>query len=180
MKKNIKDYLHLYLGCECVLDCIDVKAKTILIGCHTNGNYQVAHAHYNQDYWQAKYINPILRPLASMTDEEMIEVIQLTTPDHIEDKPTAEDYDLDIFYNDGGNMVDGDVEIGANYSCICYEGQIAIRKCGSVHFFDESGNIENAYNLPTMYKYLLSKHFDLFGLIEAGLAIDKTKELIAK
>ena len=25
-------------------------------------------------------------------------------------------------------------------------------------------------------KYLLSKHFDLFGLIEAGLAIDKTKK----
>jgi hypothetical protein len=27
-----------------------------------------------------------------------------------------------------------------------------------------------------MYKYLLSKHFDLFGLIEAGFAIDKTKQ----
>lgn len=28
---------------------------------------------------------------------------------------------------------------------------------------------------PLEFKYLLSKHFDLFGLIEAGLAIDKTK-----
>ena len=27
---------------------------------------------------------------------------------------------------------------------------------------------------PSMFEYLLSKHFDLFGLIEAGLAIDKT------
>jgi hypothetical protein len=26
--------------------------------------------------------------------------------------------------------------------------------------------------------YLLSKHFDLFGLIDAGLAIDKTKEAV--
>jgi hypothetical protein len=25
---------------------------------------------------------------------------------------------------------------------------------------------------PSMFKYLLSKYFDLFGLIEAGLAID--------
>lgn len=28
---------------------------------------------------------------------------------------------------------------------------------------------------PTVFVWLLSKHFDLFGLIEAGLAIDKTK-----
>jgi hypothetical protein len=28
---------------------------------------------------------------------------------------------------------------------------------------------------PRIYAYLLSKGFDLFGLIEAGLAIDKTK-----
>lgn len=32
-------------------------------------------------------------------------------------------------------------------------------------------NIANAFRI----KHLLSKHFDLFGLIESGLAIDKTK-----
>jgi hypothetical protein len=32
---------------------------------------------------------------------------------------------------------------------------------------------------PKIFLYLLSKHFDLFGLIEAGLAIDKTKEVAA-
>jgi hypothetical protein len=31
----------------------------------------------------------------------------------------------------------------------------------------------------TCTKWLLSKQFDLFGLIEAGLAIDKTKEVAA-
>lgn len=30
---------------------------------------------------------------------------------------------------------------------------------------------------PEGFRYLLSKHFDLFGLIEAGLAIDKTKTI---
>jgi hypothetical protein len=29
---------------------------------------------------------------------------------------------------------------------------------------------------PEQFHWLLSKHFDLFGLIEAGLAIDKTKQ----
>ena len=28
---------------------------------------------------------------------------------------------------------------------------------------------------PAVWRYLLSRHFDLFGWIEAGLAIDKTK-----
>jgi len=37
----------------------------------------------------------------------------------------------------------------------------------------ESGVIIIGFN-PESVKYLLSKHFDLFGLIEAGLAIDKT------
>jgi hypothetical protein len=33
--------------------------------------------------------------------------------------------------------------------------------------------------LPEHFHFLLSKHFDLFGLIPAGLAIDKTKEVAA-
>jgi hypothetical protein len=46
---------------------------------------------------------------------------------------------------------------------------------------EERNKVEFALT-PSGYKYspetflwLLSKHFDLFGLIEAGLAIDKTK-----
>lgn len=31
------------------------------------------------------------------------------------------------------------------------------------------------YEMAAQVKYLISKYFDLFGLIEAGLAIDKTK-----
>jgi hypothetical protein len=30
-----------------------------------------------------------------------------------------------------------------------------------------------------MFKYLLSKYFDLFGLIEAGLAIQKRERFVA-
>lgn len=40
------------------------------------------------------------------------------------------------------------------------------------------GNLGSVLCLANDFRYLLSKHFDLFGLIEAGLAIDKTKEAI--
>lgn len=36
---------------------------------------------------------------------------------------------------------------------------------------------DRKFNTPECFKYLLSKGFDLFGLIESGLAIEKTKEL---
>lgn len=173
--KEIKDYLHLYLGAQYKLTPLlhkkDGRGPNNPI-VRYGSFYSIMDKIKNPKYYDFKLI---LRPLSDMTEEEMIQVIQLTVPDSMEDKPTVGDYDLDLFYNDGGNMVDGDVAIGANYSCICYEGQIAIRECGSVHFFNEDGNPENAYNIPKVYTFLLSKHFDLFGLIEAGIASDKTK-----
>lgn len=40
---------------------------------------------------------------------------------------------------------------------------------------DEGGEEEVLSATGQMAKYLLSQHFDLFGLIDAGLAIEKTK-----
>lgn len=37
-----------------------------------------------------------------------------------------------------------------------------------------TAHLTNVFQWTIGVKYLLSKHFDLFGLIEAGLAIDKT------
>jgi hypothetical protein len=110
-----------------------------------------------------------------MTEEEMIGLLQSMVPADMEDKPTDADYDLEMFYNDGGLMVDGDVAVGANYTCICYEGQIAVRDTGDIHLFDEAGKIERLVNQPQAFRYLLSKSFDLFNLIPEGLAIDKSK-----
>lgn len=178
--KELKDYLHLYLGCEVKFQSpfFNLERKFNSLGeliridksgeCLIRSNSNVT-ALYG---WQN--VKLILRPLSDMTEDEMIEVILHTAPEDMEDKPTAEDHSLEMFYNDGGNMVDADVAIGCNYSCICYEGQIAIRKCGSVHFFDDNGEPTNAINMPKVFLYLLSKHFDLFRLIESGLAIDKS------
>lgn len=167
MEKQLKDYLHLYLGC-------DVKCGIITIAKLTADLTDNEHI----SLWSV-LANPnyklILRPLSGMTEDEFIEAINLTAPDSVEIKPDAEDYDLELFYNDGGNMVDEDVAIGANVSCICYEGQIVFRKDGSIHCFDEDGKRENIYNMPKVYMYLLSKSFDLFGLINANLVMGKEK-----
>lgn len=57
-----------------------------------------------------------------------------------------------------------------------------LQECGNM-IYDFSGDPElNAHKwqdfeiglAPEQFHYLLSKHFDLFGLIDAGLAIDST------
>jgi len=172
--KELKDYLPFYVGCQI---WEEGNNKGELLGFVNFGGIWNIHTNCssNDPYWSNISLHKlILRPLSDMTDDEMIELIQHTTPEGTIVMPYPQDYDLAMFYNDGGNMVDTDVAVGCNYSCMCYEGQLAIRKCGSVHFFDEAGNPINACNMPKIYTYLLSKHFDLFGLVEAGLAIDKT------
>ena len=162
-----------YIGCKLVSkqtnDIVSVLEGVV------NG---VAHYRISGVWYSAPLsgFKPILRLLSSMTEDELIEVIQITAPDSLKEKPTAEDYYLDIFYNDGGNAVDGDVAIGADFTCIYYDGQIVFRQDGSVHFFGEDGATELVNNMPKIYTYLLSKHFDLFGLIESSEAIEAGKQ----
>lgn len=184
MGKEIKDYLHLYLGCECVveqdLEMEGFETRTLttasILG-KKNQFLTLIGGSSVQKPFAAEEIKPILRPLSDMTEEEMIGLLQSMVPQDMETKPTDEDYDLEMFRNDEGLMVDGDVAVGANITCICYVGQIAIRESGDIDMFDEDGKPERVINQPAGFHYLLSKHFDLFGLIESGLAIDKTKQL---
>jgi len=105
MNKELKDYLHLYLGCECkvYMPTIDFE----LPGCITELTINLLNTPFR--------FKPILRPLSDMTDEE------------------------------------SNVTKWIKYS--------------------DTGEIRYP---PETFVFLLSKHFDLFGLIEAGLAIDKT------
>lgn len=117
-------------------------------------------------------VKPILRRIDSLTESEMIALLQSMVPGEMEEKPNPEDYDLDMFYNDGGNLVDSNIVVGAEYTCICYEGQIVIRKDGSIGMYDEDGKKETLINQPKAFHYLLSLGIDLFGLIAENLAID--------
>lgn len=111
MKKELKDYLHLYLGCS--VKWYNGKIATLIDTDKTNCNiYDVVKYHTG-----IENIKPILRPLSDMTEEEEMEWRNIS---------------------------------GGNQSPTLKESAEEIR-------------------------WFLSKHFDLFGLIEAGLAIDKTK-----
>jgi hypothetical protein len=120
---ELKDYLHLYLGCEVQYDEDFVG---ILIGVYSlnrpSYNPIIIHSQIGviiNRGWD-NIVKPILRPLSDITNEEVCEMNELVN------KPTN----------------------GEPYP---HTTKWARRVC-----------------------YMLERHFDLFKLIEAGLAIDKT------
>lgn len=173
MEKNIKDYLHLYLGAEvegggnvtyALLAALDE------ISLETNSNT-----------WRG--IKPILRPLSDMTGGEADEfaLLCLNSPHAPKnfDTITIDEIQTEVVYNDGGNMLDDDVEVYIGIACRCIDGYVSIMKDGRIGMSDENDiPTEKMKPVDDVYGkvvWLLSKHFDLFGLIESGLAIDKTK-----
>ena len=110
MKKELKDYLHLYLGCEVLVEG-DIRK---LITIYLNGYVEVNYNDIGGQEFPINEIKPILRPLSDMTEDEEYDYWKL-----------------------------------------------------------KGGNASNEFQGETTL-FLLSKYFDIFGLIEADLAIDKT------
>jgi hypothetical protein len=115
---SLRNYLHLYLGCEGELTAPDgipylktEKLNTWLL---------------NEISEKRKSFKPILRPLSDLTEEEMDYVVE-------------------------------------NHGLVNRGQSPDIFVIGWRSF------------QPETFMYLLKQGFDLFGLIEAGLAIDKTK-----
>lgn len=177
---QLKDVLHLYLGCRVLVTDIDGqvfedKVESVIDdkGGRRFSIYEFGDVPFDNhgEYYQS--IKPLLRPLSSMTNEQMKEY-WIALSSEVEEKITADEIDVDMFYNDGGTMVDGDIEVGANITCRCFIGQIAIRKCGSAFLFNEAGELERLAGVPEGFLYLLKQRFDLFNLIPSGQAIDST------
>jgi len=130
--KEIKDYLHLYLGCEVAVPSIanieDWEDYFLLsVSIH---NCIIIHAEHGISTFKHEQVKPILRPLSSMTEDEKKEIgfaaFEVLRKDEFDNKRLPP----------------------RNISCMWAARQTV---------------------------FLLSKHFDLFGLIESGLAIDATK-----
>ena len=121
--KDLKNYLHLYLGCEviCFLNSENPAVKPVkAILCAENHN---KHGFISLNAALVVHAKPILRPISDMTEEE------------------------------------------------AREGEI----WGVWHDVNLMGEDWDTFGFsPHNFKHLLSKGFDLFGLIEAGLAIDKS------
>lgn len=121
--KEIKDYLHLYLGCECKRMGEATTSK--LTGVSYDDTQRIWWAYFEGEesgHSQFPDVFPILRPLTDMNDEEK----------------DWFGWDTETLYHTFNNL---------NHK---------------IYYFhcDE-------------FLYLLKQGFDLFGLIESGLAIDK-------
>lgn len=174
---QLKDYLHYYMGCKVMAAPYGGQQKRYEEGRLVGINiHDIAYVKLNN--WQLvadisiTCVKPMLRRLEDMTEGEMIRLLQTMVPNDMEDKPTGEEYIGQLFKNDGGNLVDADVAVGIDYNCRCYSGMLTIKKCGTICAYDESGDEQELVNAPRAYHYLIQLHFDLFGLIDAGLAVD--------
>lgn len=176
--KKIEDYLHLYLGCDCYSYCEEGGEETIgklnEIGVNKVGLVD-DNCQYEFKPWEVKLI---LRPLLDMTNEEAdyFGWLCMDSQYHLEDETrvTQAEIDTDLHKNDNGTMLDDDIEIYIEVTCRCYQGAVVIRKDGSITLYNEEDKADERIDgMAFKIQYLLSKHFDLFGLIPAGLAITK-------
>lgn len=150
---NIKDYLHLYLGCKVAIASEQFKGDSLVLtalemvrlGTVCTVTDTAIKTSFNVN---AEDVKPILRPLSDMQLDEMKQFFSLTgLPNDC--KPTRADYSDFVF-------------------------QLEYVSCGAIQ-----STHSYLYHLsPKQFFWLLSKHFDLFGLIEAGLALDKTKQTL--
>lgn len=72
MDKKIEDYLHLYLGCECLVyddDNLDKFGYAKL-----SGTINGANAVFENFAISMRRVKPILRPLSSMTEDEKYQI----------------------------------------------------------------------------------------------------------
>jgi hypothetical protein len=134
MEKNIKDYLHLYLGCECLFNTGVVVRRTLFPEMLIQINKGFAS------------VELLLRKLDSMNEDEAIECIKEF------DDGLGDDPQFKILGKEDGDWIY--VQVGYEETECCWEPKPKWMSAKLVH-------------------YLLSKGFDLFNLIDSGLAIEK-------
>ena len=163
-KKQLKDYAHLYIGCEIELDKQKFKEPApddrrfqltaVDVGFGSD-SFKVKHlGWYTFDGSPIHHDKLVLRRLRDITDEEFIDICKIegmvnaeirTRNGKISIHAVDDSYSLNLIFNDPSQ-------------------NIYLQKYGAVIALAKTFEIN---------RYLLSKGFDLFGLIPSGIAIDK-------
>jgi hypothetical protein len=145
MKKDIKDYLHLYFPFQFVHEKYPERLMTTHF-MSRDGTFCYGRSD------EFEYLKPhhkiLLRSLSDMTEEEKIELIRVEHP--LSTHPIL----IDV------HLMGTTLFFGA--------------KDKKMRHFQTFNIGINGYT-ANEFVYLLSKYFDLFGLIESNLALDKTK-----
>lgn len=138
MENKITDYLHLYIGCEILMNGGNTYK---LAGVEKAKGFWVYYDNSERTHWMPTLdLKLILRPLSDMTEEEV---------------------------NECWNRLDWSENITTPANR---------RRLLNDEFLDsDEGREAGWFSFCKILPYLLSKSFDLFGLIESGLAIDKTQ-----
>ncbi|MDB5199164.1 MAG: hypothetical protein JWO92_1127 [Chitinophagaceae bacterium] len=165
--KKINDYLPFYLGCEIRMNGGAVRKLTGIEFTENPGNGNngiwLHDDTGNRNYFLSTFdIKLLLRPLSDMTVEESIELFK---------KLSLYDLNECVF------------DIIEDEDSFCINAELEGRVIDAMSISVNSDIVEMMNNdgpfLPVnpqsqAFYFFLSKHFDLFGLIEAGLAIDAT------
>lgn len=169
---NIKDYIHYYIGQKFIAEYklytmhrVDYHHSEVVRGIRIS---DAGFERWNE--FAPNEIKLILRRLEDMTEEEAIAVHReaTKTPFLPADK---DEYDV-TYIKDKGDLCSiqvVDLRIPKIYTNINIEGDVLTY----VHEQNEEPKIvERVSNQHHITHYLLKQGFDLWGLIDAGLAVD--------
>jgi hypothetical protein len=164
MEQRIENYLHFYLGCECKLKMvprIGGLSGTMKLECHL---LCAATAPTKKD--DKVEVVLLLRPLSDMTEEELRCYVNSIYNDI---------YSMDVEIKELSKVQENNA-VGAIVFCEDEERiGLTINIDRGIVF--SSNGTELMVEQFKYTKQLLSQGFDLFNLIEAGLALDKTENI---
>jgi hypothetical protein len=167
MSKKIEDYLKYYIGQKCQTS--EGIGPLTIVGDHERGeDCEVSIVNTDEESgfygeWtefqiEHHLIKPLLRPLSSMTDEEMKEIWQIVFGKAFRETGQIVWFDKE----DRSTSKRWVLMSGVDRLGICLNGDV----WADIDLFNYK------FNPHSVTHYLLSRGFDLFGLIEAGLAIN--------
>lgn len=168
--KDIHEYLAYYIGQPCQTDQGSGTIEGVNDTDSCGGTWAVR---IGEDYEMftendCEWVKPILRRLSDMTEQEALHIGKLAF------------FDSDMKYPDSDYTVKKTgitIELPSAYAVSInndwYEREIRIGfNTGNIWNRPDQHIYERIYNQPQIFHYLLKQGFDLFGLIDAGLAID--------
>lgn len=190
--KELKDYLHLYLGCEAEIEGLESIGRLIYMPWFLNNKYKGEYCCISYGSYETiiptKIIKPFLRKISDLKKNEAIEVCRLRWDstfmqvhrdmgDGISTgfKFTYQPYDASM-YEDAQECCYLDFNCRTNQKEERF--RMTIYPDFSVYIgwlkSDGNHNVTPLARTAETVLYFLSKHFDLFGLIPSGIAISLT------
>ena len=163
IEKKIEDYYKFYIGCDIVTDDGD---NGYLTGIHGEygGEIQLIE-NGNVLEWPTYHISfkLAIRPISDMTEKERSDIWDIIFQKRFINKYSGRT--VFIEKSDNNKIPRWVMNSGVERLGIQFDGDI----------WADSDLRKWDFNTHEITRYLLSRSFDLFGLIDAGLAIDKTK-----